>query len=273
MDMPRICVSSAMDVELATDLLNHAVEAARLLDVDHDKQRQWQDMLSRLPKLKTGSKGQLLEWNMEFPEKEPGHRHMSHLFALHPGEQICPELEPELFRAAEKSLELRMASFGGHTGWSRAWVACFYARLGKGDEALSHLARLITDFSTDTLLDLHPPRIFQIDGNLGGAAAVVEMLFQSYHRVLDFLPALPAAWPDGKVSGLRGRGGYDVDIEWKAGCLVKAAIRPLRTGECVVKKRGRKYTVKNINNKIIPVTEELDVIRFNAEAGETVQLL
>lgn len=229
-----ICVSTAMDVELVWDLLNHSIRAAEILEVDVDKREIWKRMLDKLPALQIGSKGQLLEWNGEFTEVDPGHRHISHLFALYPGEQIDPELTPDLFAAAEKSLELRIDNFGGHTGWSRAWIACCFARLGRGGEAFKHLEKLINDFTSISMLDLHPPRIFQIDGNLGGGAAIIEMLFQSYREELCFLPALPGNWAQGKVTGIRARGGFIVDFSWKSGKLVEAKIRSVSTRQCTI---------------------------------------
>ncbi|MBM3497525.1 MAG: glycoside hydrolase family 95 protein, partial [Armatimonadetes bacterium] len=166
-------VNAAMDVQLARDALSHAAGAAEVLGVDADRRERWRELCRRLPEGGIGSRGQLLEWNEEFEEVEPGHRHISHLYGLYPGDQIDPERTPELFAAAMRSLELRLEAMGGHTGWSRAWTACCFARAGRGDEALSHIEHLVTDFATDSLLDLHPPRIFQIDGNLGGMAAVI----------------------------------------------------------------------------------------------------
>ena len=229
-----ICVNAAMDVQLARETLTHCVEASTLLNVDAARRAKWQRLLARLPELKIGAQGQLLEWDREFTEAEPGHRHFSHLYGLFPGDQITPET-PELWQAARRSLERRLAAHGGHTGWSRSWTACFFARLGEGDDALHHLTALITDFATDTLLDLHPPRIFQIDGNLGGTMAVLEMLLQSYGDVLHFLPALPAAWPAGHVTGLRARGGYEVGITWTDGALTEATVTANTTRPCTVR--------------------------------------
>ncbi|MCK5804159.1 MAG: glycoside hydrolase family 95 protein [Lentisphaeria bacterium] len=217
-------INAAMDLELIHDVLTHLVHSCDVLDIDRERQSIWRDMLARLPEPGIGADGRLLEWNEPFEEVEPGHRHMSHLFGLHPGEQFCPFRTPALFRAAEKALEGRMAADGGHTGWSRAWVACLFARLGRGDEAFEHLEHLVSDFASDSLLDLHPPKIFQIEGNLGGVAAIQEMLLQSYHGDMHFLPALPAAWPEGAVRGLRARNGFEVAIRWQGGRLEQAEI-------------------------------------------------
>jgi alpha-L-fucosidase 2 len=265
-----LCVSSTMDIQLAHDVLSHAVKSSEILNVDTDKHKVWQDMLKKLPKMKIGSHGQLLEWNEEFEEVEPGHRHISHLFGLFPGDQITSERTPKLFQAAVKSLERRMAHSGGHTGWSRAWVACCFARIGDGNKALEHLSHLIADFATDTLLDLHPPRIFQIDGNLGGTAAVLEMLLQSYHDELHFLPALPSAWHEGKITGLRARGGYTVNLEWKNMELVRAEVTPLKDRVCRIKQQGKtRYKIRNMSENLIHYQIDGNHIRFDVKKGCT----
>jgi alpha-L-fucosidase 2 len=263
-----LAVDAAMDLELCRDLLSHAIRAAEILGLDEDKRRTWRSILDRLPELRIGSKGQLLEWNQEFKEVEPGHRHISHLFALFPGEQISRERTPRLFRAARKSLELRLANFGGHTGWSRAWTACCFARLGEGDRAFEHLQALITDFATPSLLDLHPPRIFQIDGNLGGTAAVLEMLLQSYHEELHLLPALPRAWPSGTARGLRARGGYTVDLAWSAGRLTRASLVPLRSRICTLKAGRTRFQVRDSAGRSVRVAREAGRLRFPVRAGQ-----
>jgi alpha-L-fucosidase 2 len=264
-----LCVSSAMDIQIITEVFTHCIEAAEILNVDMEKRARWQEMLNRLPKLQIGSKGQLLEWNEEFPEAEPGHRHMSHLYGLYPGDLITKHKTPKLYEAAKKSLELRLQAGGGHTGWSRAWTACFFARLGQKEEAWEHMKALIKDFATDSLLDLHPPRIFQIDGNLGGTAAILEMLFQSYHGEMDFLPALPECWPDGRIKGLRGQGGFLVNMEWEKGVLKQAVIQAQKDGECKILLKGKSYKVFDEDENLIPYRIEKELLIFPVEAGRT----
>ncbi len=230
-----LCVGATMDFQLIHDLLTHAVAASEILDVDAELRETWRTILHEIPPLQIGRHGQLQEWLDDYEDAEPGHRHFSHLFALYPGDQLTLDGDPDLVQAARVSVLRRLAAGGGHTGWSCAWTACLLARLGDATLALAYLKRLLADWTTSSLLDLHPPRIFQVDGSFGATAAVAEMLLQSHAGTLHLLPALPSTWPEGRVTGLVARGGFEVSITWKDGTLTEAALLARRGGPCTVR--------------------------------------
>ncbi len=208
-----IGIDAALDIELTQDTLEACIEMSEELGVDNDLRARWQHVLSALQPLTTDSQGRLNEFDRERAEPEPGHRHLSHLYGLFPGWRF-PEGHP-LREACEKSLDYRLSHGGGHTGWSRSWTACLMAKLGRAEDFQTHLHALISDFATESLLDLHPPRIFQIDGNLGGLAAVCEMLLSCDNDHITLLGALPGSWTSGSFRHFKAPGTLDVSCEWK----------------------------------------------------------
>jgi alpha-L-fucosidase 2 len=267
-----LCMSPAGDTQIIDGLFDRCGAAAKILGVDEEFRDELAAARDRLPPMRVGRRGQLQEWREDYAEWEPGHRHVSHLFAVYPDAQITPRRTPDLARAARRALELRIeeASSRSFGGWSVAWLALLWSRFGEGALAHDQLYAILRRSTESSLLDLSPPggtnplTVFQIDGNLGAVAAVCEMLVQS-HDAIELLPALPPAWPSGSVSGLRARGGFEVALEWSSGALGRAEIRSHAGTRCSIRSAGQLDVHRD--GAPVSVEERNGSIGFDTEAG------
>jgi len=234
-----------MDQQVVTEVFTNYLKAAKILNHRSDLVESIKKQIQQLrPGFQIGSDGRILEWDREYTEYEPGHRHMSHLYGFHPGDQVSLSKTPKLFEAVRKTLDYRLKNGGAGTGWSRAWLINCAARLMDGAMAQEHIQLLFEKSIFTNLFDAHPP--FQIDGNFGYTAGITEILVQSHEDgIIRLLPALPPNWENGLVKGLKARGNIQVDIKWETNELKHLQLLSKRDTQ-----REIIYKEKNIKVKL-----------------------
>jgi alpha-L-fucosidase 2 len=251
-----VSYGSAMGHQIIGEVFDNVLEASEILRIEDDFTKEVTAKRDKLfPGVVVGADGRLLEWNEPYEEPEKGHRHMSHLYALHPGDGITSK-NVEAFAAAQKTIDYRLQHGGAGTGWSRAWMINLNARLLDATSAEENIKKFFQVSVADNLFDEHPP--FQIDGNFGYTAAVAELLLQSHEGFVRILPALPANWENGSIKGLKARGNIEIDIEWKDGVLSQVGMMANTEKSIRFKYAEREIEVTLPKNKKVLLNGNLD---------------
>lgn len=251
-----------MDHQIIRNLLNDCIESSQILGVDQDFRKTWQEMTTRLAPNQIGQHGQLQEWLTDLDNPTNKHRHISHLWGLHPGREISPHIDPKMSKAAETTLEHRGDD---GTGWCMAWKINFWTRLENGEQAYKLLVNLIGERTYPNLFNAHPP--YQIDGNFGTTAGIVAFLLQDHLEYISLLPALPSVLPEGKITGLCAIGGFSIDLSWNEGVLVEAEITSKLGNECRIH-YCEPIAIYDSNDKLVPATSPThEVYAFPTEQG------
>ncbi len=266
-EIGKMCEAPSMDSQILHALFSNCIAASEILEGDEAFRDQLLHLRSKLPEIQIGKYGQIQEWLEDYEEAEPGHRHISHLFALHPSNQISPMETPELAKAAEVTLKRRLEHGGGHTGWSRAWIINMWARLLKGEDAYENIMELLKSSTLPNLFDNHPP--FQIDGNFGATAAIAEMIVQSHQNEIHLLPALPKDWATGYVKGLKARGGLELEIKWQDYQLIDVHIKATQSRVCRIRV-DQPLEIRIDSGKVHQVEDGL--FEFDVQKGHSYQL-
>lgn len=262
-----LCQGPSMDSQILRCLFTAVEKSAELLGIDKEYAETMRTLRSRLPEPEIGQYGQIMEWAEDYDEVEPGHRHISQLFALYPADIISRRKTPELAKAAVSTLDRRLSHGGGHTGWSRAWIINMWARLGFGEKVGENVRALLSNSTSTNMFDMHPP--FQIDGNFGGGAGIAEALIQSHSGEICVLPALPSEWESGSLKGVRARGGFEVHFAWEKGIVTEMTVLSLCGNICNIVGSGLNVTCGGVP---VSVKEKGGVVTFDTEKGKIYEI-
>ena len=259
-DKSALCMAPAMDSQILTVLFDDVIKSAEILGKSDKLIDTIRDMRKKLPPIKIGRYGQIMEWDSDYEEVDTGHRHISQLFALYPASLISPYDTPKLADAARATLVRRLIHGSGHTGWSCAWISSMWARLLDGRMVYENIQKLLAYYTNPNLLDSHPP--FQIDGNFGGTAAIAEAVIQSGDGIINLLPALPDEWNSGYLCGIKAKGGFEVSVYWSDGKLISASVKSSVGGLCRIRANAV-VSVCHENSKTVNSSINDDVISFD----------